>query len=165
MNDETTTVTRGPRRRTRATRVAALLAVPFLLLVTSCKITDVTDPIVKPVTKTFEEIFNIGKGEIATPEFQIVNGITIKVVVKFSDLSAGLPVTVHVKCAGGTQASATVTLKDSGSISVGETSFQPTWPAGTDCIVSQEIVKGVETVKSVVTWLDSNDVQAVFQNS
>ena len=28
-----------------------------------------------------------------------------------------------------------------------------------------EIVKGVDTVKAVVTWLDSNDVQAVFQNS
>lgn len=161
MNDETTI--RSPRRR--ATRAAALLAVPFLLLVTSCKITDVTDPIVKPVTKTFEQIFGITKNEVATPEFKIVNGITIKVVIKFSDLSAGLPVTVHVKCAGGTQASATVTLKDSGSVSVGETSFKPTWPAGTDCIVSQEIVQGVETVKSVVTWLDSNDVQAVFQNT
>jgi hypothetical protein len=157
---ETTT-----RRRTRTARVTALLAVPFLLLATSCKITDVTDPITKPIEKTFEEIFNIDKGEIATPEFEIVNGITIKVVVKFSDLSAGLPVTVQVKCAGGTQASATVTLKDSGSISVGETTFKPTWPAGTDCIVSQDIVKGVETVKGVITWLDSNDVQAVFQNT
>lgn len=161
MNDPTTTVNRGPRRRTGATRVAALLAVPFLLLVTSCKITDITDPVVKP----FEEIFGISKNEIATPQFEIVNGITIKVVIKLDDLSAGLPVTVHVKCAGGTQASATVKLKESGSISIGETSFKPTWPAGTDCVVSQDIVKGVETVKSVVTWLDSNDVQATFQNA
>jgi len=163
MNDEITT--RRPRRRARSTRLAVLALAPLMLLVTSCKITDVTDPITKPITKTFEEIFGISKGEIATPQFEIVNGITIKVVVKFSDLSAGLPVTVHVKCAGGTQASATVTVKDTGSISVGETTFKPTWPAGTDCVVSQEIVKGVETVKSVVTWLDSNDVQAVFQNS
>ena len=85
--------------------------------------------------------------------------------MKFSDLSAGLPIAVHVKCACGTEASATVTLKDTGSISVGEATFKPTWPAGTDCLVSQEIVKGVETVKAVVTWLDSNDVQAVFQNA
>jgi hypothetical protein len=161
----TETTARRPRRRTRAARVTALLTVPFLLLVTSCKITDVTDPITKPIEKTFEEIFNIDKGEIATPQFEIVNGITIKVVVKFSDLSAGLPITVQVKCAGGTQASATVTLKDSGSISIGETTFKPTWPAGTDCIVSQDIVQGVETVKGVITWLDSNDVQAVFQNT
>jgi hypothetical protein len=157
---ETTT-----RRRTRAARVAALLAAPLLLLATSCKITDVTDPITKPIEKTFEEIFGIDKGEVATPQFEIVNGITIKVVLKFDDLKNGLPVTVQVKCAGGTQASATVTLKQSGSISVGETTFKPTWPAGTDCVVSQDIVKGFETVKGVITWLDGNDVQAVFQNS
>jgi hypothetical protein len=48
---------------------------------------------------------------------------------------------------------------------VGETTFKPTWPAGTDCVVSQDIVKGVETVKSAITWLDGNDVQAVFQNT
>lgn len=148
-------------RRARTARLTALLAVPLLLLVTSCKVTDIT----KPITKPFEELFGIDKGEVASPQFEIVNGITIKVVVKFSDLSAGLPVTVQVKCAGGTQASATVTLKDSGSISVGETTFKPTWPAGTDCVVSQDTVKGVETVKSVITWLDSNDVQAVFQNT
>jgi len=154
-------ISRRSHRRTRTARVSALLLAPLLLLVTSCKITDITDPIVKPI----EEIFGLDDGEFASPQFEIVNGITIKVVVKFDDLSAGLPITVHVKCAGGTEASATVTLKDTGSISVGETTFKPTWPAGTDCLVSQEIVKGVETVKSVVTWLDSNDVQAVFQNS
>jgi len=159
----TETTTRS--RRTRAARVSALLLAPMLLLVTSCKITDVTDPITKPIEKTFEQIFNLDSGEISTPQFEIVNGITIKVTVKFSDLSAGLPVTVQVKCAGGTQASATVVLKDTGSISVGETTFQPTWPAGTDCVVSQDIVQGVETVKGVITWLDSNDVQAVFQNT
>ncbi|WP_421120783.1 hypothetical protein ACE2AJ_05635 [Aquihabitans daechungensis] len=161
----TETTVRRPRRRTRAARITALLAAPLLLLVTSCKITDITDPIVKPIEKTFEEIFNLDSGEISTPQFEIVNGITIKVTIKFSDLSAGLPVTVQVKCAGGTQASATVVLKDTGSISVGETTFQPTWPAGTDCVVSQDIVKGVETVKGIVTWIDSNDVQAVFQNT
>ena len=159
------TTTRRSRRRIRSARVAALLAAPLLLLVTSCKVTDITDPVVKPIEKTFEQIFNLDSGEISTPQFEIVNGITIKVVVKFSDLSAGLPVTVQVKCAGGTQASATVTLKDTGSISVGEATFKPTWPAGTDCVVSQDIVKGVETVKGVITWLDSNDVQAVFQNT
>lgn len=159
MSNESTT--HRPRRRGRSARATALLVAPLLILVTSCKITDITEPIVKPI----EQIFGLDDGEIASPQFEIVNGITIKVVVKFSDLSAGLPVTVHVKCAGGTQASATVTLKDTGSISVGETSFKPTWPAGTDCLVSQEIVQGVETVKSVVTWLDSNDVQAVFSNT
>jgi hypothetical protein len=159
------TTARRPRRRIRSARVAALLAAPLLLLVTSCTVTDITDPVVKPIEKTFEQIFNLDSGEISTPQFEIVNGITIKVVVKFSDLSAGLPVTVQVKCAGGTQASATVTLKDTGSISVGEATFKPTWPAGTDCVVSQDIVKGVETVKGVITWLDSNDVQAVFQNT
>ena len=159
------TTTRRPRRRIRSARVAALLAAPLLLLVTSCKVTDITDPVVKPIEKTFVHIFNLDSAEISTPQFEIVNGITIKVVVKFSDLSAGLPVTVQVKCAGGTQASATVTLKDTGSISVGEATFKPTWPAGTDCVVSQDIVKGVETVKGVITWLDSNDVQAVFQNT
>jgi hypothetical protein len=156
----TETTTRRPRR-IRVARVSALLLAPLMLFVTSCKITDVTDPIVKPI----EKVFGLDDGEFASPEFEIVNGITIKVIVKFSDLSAGLPVTVQVKCAGGTQASATVTLKDTGDISVGEATFQPTWPAGTDCLVSQDIVKGVETVKAVVTWLDSNDVQAVFQNT
>lgn len=147
-------------RTATAARVMALLAVPLLLL-TSCKISDITDPIVKPI----EEIFGLDDGEFASPQFEIVNGITIKVIVKFSDLSAGLPIKVQVKCAGGTEASATVTLKDSGSISIGEATFTPTWPAGTDCLVSQEIVQGVETVKSIVTWIDSNDVQAVFTNS
>ena len=59
-----TTATRRPRRRIRGARVAALLAAPLLLLVTSCKITDVTDPIVKPIEKTFEEIFP-GAGPLA----------------------------------------------------------------------------------------------------
>jgi hypothetical protein len=84
------TTTRRPRRRIRSARVAALLAAPLLLLVTSCKVTDITDPVVKPIEKTFEQIFNLDSGEISTPQFEIVNGITIKVVVKFSDLSAGL---------------------------------------------------------------------------
>ena len=144
----------------RGARIFALVAVPLLLL-TSCKISDVTDPIVKPI----EDLFGLDDGEIATPQFEIVNGITIQVVVRFDDLSAGLPVTVHVKCAGGTQASATVTLKDTGSVAIGETSFTPGWPAGTDCVVSQEIVQGVETVKAVVNWLDSNDVQTTFTNA
>ena len=71
-----TTTTRRPRRRTRSTRVAALLAAPLLLLVTSCKLTDVTNPIVKPI----ESLFGLDDGEIASPQFEIVNGITIKVI-------------------------------------------------------------------------------------
>src|ERR1700712_3881431 len=144
---------RRPRRLSSAARFAAIFAVPVILL-TSCKVSDVTDPIVKPI----QTILGIGSNEVTTPKFEIVNGITIQVVIKFDDLSAGLPVTVHLHCAGGTEASATVTLHDSGGISVGQTSFKPTWPAGTDCLVSQEIVKGVDTAAGIITWLDSNDV-------
>lgn len=151
---------RRSRRLGVSVQVLALLAVPVLLL-TSCNLSDITDPVVKPV----EELFGLNDGEIATPRFEIVNGITIQVVVRFDDLSAGLPITVHVRCAGGTEASGTVTVTDTGSVSVGQTTFHPAWPAGTDCLVSQEIVHGVETVQATITWLDSNDVRAVFQNT
>jgi len=150
---------RRRRSTVRATRLFALLAVP-VLLVTSCKVSDVTDPIVKPI----EDLFGLGDDEIATPQFEIVNGITIQVVVRIDDLSAGLPITVHVRCAGGTEASGTVTVRDTGDVAVGDLTFRPGWPAGTDCVVSQEIVHGVETVKTVLTWLDSNDLRATFNN-
>ena len=39
------------------------------------------------------------------------------------------------------------------------------WPAGTDCIVSQDIVQGVETVERTIEWLQSNEVQAVFDGA
>jgi hypothetical protein len=164
---DTDVATVGPRRpeagRTRTrrpSRVLAVLVLPLALLVTSCKLKDVTDPI----TKTFEDIFGLTKDEIHTPEFEIVNGIKIQVVLRFDDVAAGVPVTVHVKCAGGTQASATVVLHDSGSVTLGHTTFQPTWPAGTDCVVSQEVVQGVDAVSGVLTWLDSNDVRATFSD-
>lgn len=154
----------APRRRAgRMARIFALAVVP-VLLVTGCKVSDVTDPIVKPIEDTFEDLFGLGDDEIATPQFEIVNGIKIQVVIRISDIAQGsLPVTVHVRCAGGTHASATVTVRDTGSVGVGETTFNPGWPAGTDCIVSQEIVQGVETVRTVVEWVDSNDVKATFE--
>jgi hypothetical protein len=152
----------------RSTRVLALAAVPLLLLLTSCKISDITDPIEEitaPIVDPLKDIFGLGDHEIATPQFELVNGITIQVVIRFDDLKAGIPVTVHLRCAGGTQASQTVTLKDTGSIALGETTFTPGWPAGTDCIVSQDIVQGVEAVERTVTWLGSDEVQAVFDGA
>lgn len=158
MEQATTAPRRG--RTGRVAWLTALLIVPVLLL-TSCKVSDVTDPIVKPI----EDLFGLSDHEVATPQFEIVNGITIQVVVRFDDLSAGLPVTVHLRCAGGTEASGTVTLRDSGNISVGDLTFQPGWPAGTDCIVSQDIVHGVETVRTAIDWVSGNDVQATFDNA
>ncbi len=155
----TRSATRRPARLGRAGKAFALLAVPILLL-TSCKVSDVTDPIVKPL----EDLFGLGSDEIATPKFEIVNGITIQVVIRIDDLSAGLPITVHLRCAGGTELSDTITVTDSGSIAVGEATFTPGWPAGTDCLVSQDIVKGVEAIDATLTWLDSNDVKPTFDN-
>jgi hypothetical protein len=155
-------------RTRRGTRAFALLAAPLLLLATSCKVSDVTDPIVEvlePIVEPLEDLFGLGDGEIATPRFELVNGITIQVVIRLDDLSAGLPITVHLRCAGGTHASGTVVLKESGDISLGQTTFTPGWPAGTDCIVSQEIVQGVEIIDSTVEWLDGNDVRATFENA
>jgi hypothetical protein len=159
--------TRRPLRAGRATRAFALLAVPMLLL-TSCKVSDVTDPIqdvLDPIVDPIADLFGLGDDEIATPRFELVNGITIQVVVRLDDLSAGLPVTVHLRCAGGTHASGTVVLRESGDISVGQTTFTPGWPAGTDCVVSQEIVRGVEILESTVEWLDGNDIKATFENA
>ena len=149
-----------PTRTRRTARAFALVAVPLLLL-TSCKLSDVTDPVVKPI----EDILGLNDGEIATPRFELVNGITIQVVIRIDDLGSSLPITVNLRCAGGTEASATVTVKPSGDVGIGQTSFKPTWPAGTDCLVSQEIVQGVETVGAVLTWLDSNDVKTTFTNA
>lgn len=152
----------------RSTRALALAVVPLLLFVTSCKVSDVTDPIVdiiEPIVDPIEEIFGLDDGEIATPQFELVNGITIQVVLRFDDIKAGIPVTVHLRCAGGTHASQTVTLRDTGSIALGETTFEPGWPAGTDCLVSQDIVQGVETVERTIEWLGSDEVQAVFDGA
>ncbi|MFN8019117.1 MAG: hypothetical protein U0P45_13480 [Acidimicrobiales bacterium] len=152
-----------PVRRHRLSpvvRIAALVAVPLMLL-TSCKLSDVTDPVVKPI----EDLFGLGSDEIATPKFEITNGITIQVVVKISDLTKSIPVTVHLRCSGGTELTDTITIRTSGSISVGEATFTPGWPAGTDCLVSQDIVQGVDTVDSALKWLTGNDLQATFQNA
>lgn len=149
----------------RSTRVLALALVPLLVLLTSCKISDVTDPIeevIAPVVDPVKDLFGLEDDEIATPQFELVNGITIQVVIRLDDIKAGIPVTVHLRCAGGTEATQTVTLHDTGSVALGETTFAPGWPAGTDCIVSQDIVQGVETVERTVEWLSSDEVQAVF---
>lgn len=150
------------RRRFNAARLAALVAVPILLFTTSCKVSDVTDPIVKPI----EDLFGLDDGEIATPQFEITNGIKIQVVIRLDSLAQGtLPVTVHVRCAGGTHASATVTVANNGNVGIGQTTFAPGWPAGTDCLVSQEIVQGVETVDSTLEWLTGKDLRATFENA
>lgn len=158
--DTEAVASRTPRRAPRTGRMLAVVLLPLALLVTSCKLSDITDP----VTKTFEDIFGLTKDEIHTPEFEIVNGIKIQVVLRFDDVANGVPITVHVKCSGGTQASATVVLHQSGDISLGQTTFEPSWPAGTDCVVSQEIVQGVEAASGVLTWIDSNDVRATFSD-
>jgi hypothetical protein len=158
--DNDVVVARTPIRRRRPSRMLAVVVLPLALLVTSCKLSDITDP----VTKTFEDIFGLTKDEIHTPEFEIVNGIKIQVVLRFDDVANGVPITVHVKCSGGTQASATVVVHESGDITLGQTTFEPTWPAGTDCVVSQEIVQGVDAVSGVLTWIDSNDLRATFSD-
>jgi hypothetical protein len=142
-------------RRRMATRVAALAFAPLLLLA-ACKPSDIVTEVVG--------IFGMGKNEVATPQFEIKNGITVQVVVKAPEGEAGIPVTVHVRCSGGTHAAATVLLKDSGSVSLGQTSFQQGWPAGADCLVSQEIVKGVEIASSTIKWLSSTQLRADFLN-
>ncbi|MEZ5138256.1 MAG: hypothetical protein R2702_17025 [Acidimicrobiales bacterium] len=152
----------------RTTRVLALAVVPLVLLLSSCKVSDITDPIeevTKPIVDPLKDLFGLGDDEIATPRFELVNGITIQVVIRFDDIKAGIPVTVHLRCAGGTEATQTVTLHDTGSVAVGETTFTPAWPAGTDCIVSQDIVQGVDTVERAIEWLQSDEVQAVFDGA
>ena len=78
---------------------------------------------------------------------------------------AGVPITVHVRCAGGTTAAATVTLHDSGDISIGDVTFDQGWPVGADCVVSQEIVQGVDIAQKTLTWLSSTNLQANFLNT
>jgi hypothetical protein len=158
MSTTTDTATDAIVRRSRrrmATRAAALAFAPLLLLA-ACKPSDIVTEVVG--------IFGMGKNEVATPQFEIKNGITIQVVVKAPEGESGVPVTVHVRCAGGTHAQATFVLKDSGEVSLGQTSFDQGWPAGADCLVSQEIVQGVEIAQSTVQWVNSNLVRANFLN-
>ena len=156
------TETPTPRRTGpgRFARVFAIAAVPVLLAATACKPSDVIDPIVDPI----EDLFGLGDDEISTPAFEVWNGITIQVTVRIDDLANGVPVTVHVRCEGGTHLSQTVDVEPTGSIGIGETTFTEGWPAGVDCIVSQDIVQGVETVRGVVEAVSSDEVQAVFDN-
>ena len=133
----------------RFARIFAVAAVPVLLLATACKPSDVIDPIVDPI----EDLFGLGDDEISTPAFEVWNGI-----------ANGIPVTVHVRCEGGTHLSQTVEVEPTGSIGIGETTFTEGWPAGVDCIVSQDIVQGIETVRGVVEAVSSDEVQAVFDN-
>ncbi|MCB0970922.1 MAG: hypothetical protein KDA97_05310, partial [Acidimicrobiales bacterium] len=80
---ETTTARRtGPGR---VARMFALTAAPLLLLATACKPSDVIDPIVDPI----EDLFGLGDDEIATPAFEVWNGITIQVTVRIDDLASG----------------------------------------------------------------------------
>ncbi|MCU1496467.1 MAG: hypothetical protein JWM47_420 [Acidimicrobiales bacterium] len=146
-------------RRPRFLSVALLLLVPLATL-TACKPVAVVVDVVTDVGG----IFGLGKNEVATPQFEIRNGITVQVVVKALDDQAGLPVVVRVRCAGGTELTQTVTLAESGDISLGQTTFTQGWPAGADCVVSQEIVKGVEVVSKTLTWLDSTRLRANFTN-
>lgn len=133
-----------------------LVVVPLLLLA-ACKPSDVISEITG--------LFGMGKNEVATPQFEITNGIKIQVVIKAPDGKAGIPVVVHVRCAGGTNASATVTLKDGGSVALGETTFDQGWPAGADCLVSQETVNGVSVAQSTIEKISSTLVRANFLNA
>ena len=108
-------------------------------------------------------------GELPTSARRFPDGAQYRVEIPsvegaepFRAVANGVPITVNVKCAGGTHASATVTLTKTGSVSVGQTTFEPGWPAGTDCVVSHELVTGIEAVEGIITWVDSNDVQATF---
>jgi len=147
------------RRGRRPIQLALMLVLPSVLL-GACSITDV---ITKPI-EIISDVFGLGSNEVATPEFTVTNGIKVQVVIKAPKDQAGVPITVHVRCAGGTTAAATVTLHDSGDISIGDVTFNQGWPVGADCVVSQEIVQGVDIAQKTLTWLSSNNVQANFLN-
>ncbi|QXC61161.1 hypothetical protein KSP35_23095 [Aquihabitans sp. G128] len=146
--------------RRRRTRWAVALIAPLALL-SACKPAAVVVGVVEDVGG----IFGLGKNEVATPKFEIKNGITVQVVVKALDDQAGLPVTVHVRCSGGTELTQTVVLQKSGDLSLGQTTFTQGWPAGADCVVSQEIVQGVEVAKSTLTWVNGTLLRADFLNN
>jgi len=146
--------------RRRRQRLALLLLAPLAVL-SACKPAAVVVGVVTDVGG----LFGLGKNEVATPQFEIKNGITVQVVVKATDDQAGLPVVVRVRCSGGTELSQTVTLKQSGDLSLGQTTFTQGWPAGADCVVSQEVVQGVEVAKSTLTWVNSTLLRADFTNS
>lgn len=154
----------APRRRRRLARLAVLLVLPAMLA-TACKPGKVIEDGFNDTVDTIADAFGLGENEIATPAFEITNGITIQVVIKATDAQGGLPVVVHVRCAGGTGATQTVVLEDSGSISLGDTTFEQGWQLGADCVVSQETVQNVEIVKATVTWLSDTLVQANFLNA
>jgi len=159
-SSSTTTDTKPIRRRgRRPIQLALMLVLPSVLL-GACSITDV---ITKPI-EIIGNVFGLGSNEVATPEFTITNGIKVQVVIKAPKDQAGVPITVHVRCAGGTTAAATITLHDSGDISIGDVTFDQGWPVGADCVVSQEIVQGVEIAQQTLTWLNANNVQANFLN-
>lgn len=150
------TPTRGPsRRQVPRARLPALLLLPVLLL-SACKISDVTG--------TITGLFGMGSNEVATPQFEITNGIKIQVVLHAPEGSAGTPITVHVRCSGGTNASATVVVRDSGDVSIGQTTFNEGWPAGLDCLVSQETVQGVQVANAAIQILSSTLLRADFTN-
>lgn len=154
----------GKRRRRYAQLLLLCLVTPTLLA-TACKPGRVIQDAVDDVVDEVVDIIGLGDNEIATPEFEITNGIKIRVVIKATDAQGGLPVVVHVRCAGGTNASQTLVLEEAGSLSIGETTFNQGWPAGADCVVSQEIVQGVEVVRTGLQWLDSTVLEANFVNA
>ncbi len=151
-------------RRPRAQLLLLCLVIPALMA-TACKPGRVIQDAVNDVVDEVVDIIGLGENEIATPEFEITNGIKIRVVIKATDAQGGLPVVVHVRCAGGTNASQTLILEEAGSLSIGETTFNQGWPAGADCLVSQEIVQGVEVVRTGLQWLDGNVLEANFLNA
>ena len=148
----------GPTRtRRRRTRVAAIsIAIVPMLLLSACKLSDVTGAVTG--------LFGMGKNEVATPQFEITNGITIQVVLHAPEAAAGTPITVHVRCSGGTEVSDTITIKDSGDVSLGTVSFKEGWPVGLDCIVSQETVKGLTVASTAISIISKTLAQADFVN-
>lgn len=154
-----TAVAPAPARRRHGVRLVGLLVAPALLL-SACTLSGV----IGTVTGTVTGLFGMKSDEIATPQFEITNGITIQIVLHAPSAEAGTPFTVFVRCSGGTTLQTTITVKDSGSTSIGQTSLTPGWPAGLDCIVSQQTVQGVKVVSSAISLL-SGLAKADFTNA
>ena len=70
----------------------------------------------------------------------------------------GATITVRLRCAGGSTLTETITLHDTGQFATGETTFTDEGWSGIDCVISQEIVQGVESVRSVIQQLGGGDI-------
>jgi hypothetical protein len=142
-------------RHRRTTARLGVVALALVMVLSACKLSDITDPVVG--------LFGLGKNEVATPQFRITDGIKIQVVLHAPEGSSGTPITVHVRCSGGTDLSSTITVKDSGDVSLGQTTFTQGWPAGADCLVSQETVQGIDVASAAIQNI-GNVIQANFIN-